>query len=159
MFHYSCCVLLRLRYLQAAPERFDEAKIVAREKFITTRTVTRRGRNTVLRLSVGVDRKIRRRVDLNSCGYRVRSQLTRAERIEWEYIVPAWVFGHQRQCWQNGGRKTVSVRTPVFRAMEADLHNLAPSVGEVNGIAVIFVAGSHAAPVHRATGSAPAGGF
>lgn len=28
----------------AVPERFDEAKIVAREKFITTRTVTRRGK-------------------------------------------------------------------------------------------------------------------
>ncbi|STZ18880.1 Endonuclease-1 precursor [Morganella morganii] len=73
------------------------------------------------------------RVDLNSCGYRVRSQLTRAERIEWEHIVPAWVFGHQRQCWQNGGRKNCVSEDPVFRAMEADLHNLAPSVGEVNG--------------------------
>ncbi|MBC8945429.1 MULTISPECIES: endonuclease [Xenorhabdus] len=73
------------------------------------------------------------RVDLASCHYQVRAQQTRAERIEWEHIVPAWVFGHQRQCWQNGGRKNCIENDPVFRAIESDMHNLAPSIGEVNG--------------------------
>lgn len=72
-------------------------------------------------------------VDLASCGYQVRKQQTRAQRIEWEHIVPAWVFGHQRQCWQKGGRKNCVSTDPVFGMMEADLHNLAPSIGEVNG--------------------------
>ncbi|VEB69285.1 Endonuclease-1 precursor [Providencia rustigianii] len=72
-------------------------------------------------------------VDLASCGYQVRKQQNRAERIEWEHIVPAWVFGHQRQCWQNGGRKNCVSSDPVFARMEADMHNLAPSIGEVNG--------------------------
>lgn len=73
------------------------------------------------------------RVDAESCGYETRKQQTRAERTEWEHIVPAWQFGHQRQCWQNGGRKNCIATDPVFRAMEADLYNLYPSVGEVNG--------------------------
>ena len=43
--------------------------------------------------------------DLASCGYQVRKQAKRANRIEWEHVMPAWQFGHQRQCWQQGGRK------------------------------------------------------
>ena len=70
--------------------------------------------------------------DLKACGYQVRKQKTRANRIEWEHIVPAWVFGHQRLCWQSGGRRNCQ-KDPVFRAMEADLFNLVPSIGEVNG--------------------------
>jgi len=72
------------------------------------------------------------RIDADSCGYETRAQQTRAERIEWEHIVPAWTLGHQRQCWQSGGRRNCIVDDPVFRAMEADLFNLYPSVGEVN---------------------------
>lgn len=71
--------------------------------------------------------------DLQSCGYQVRKQEKRAARIEWEHIVPAWQFGHQRLCWQNGGRKNCSSHDKGFRKMEADLHNLTPAVGEVNG--------------------------
>ena len=73
------------------------------------------------------------RIDLASCGYEVRRQQNRAERLEWEHIVPAYNFGRARQCWQNGGRRNCISSDPVFRAMEADLHNLTPSVGEVNG--------------------------
>src|SRR5690606_19617280 len=46
---------------------------------------------------------------------------------------PAWVIGHQRQCWKDGGRKACERSDPVFRKAEADLHNLVPVVGEVNG--------------------------
>jgi len=73
------------------------------------------------------------RIDAESCGYETRAQQNRADRIEWEHIVPAWIFGHQRQCWQNGGRKNCVAVDPIFRAMEANLFNLYPSVGEVNG--------------------------
>lgn len=71
--------------------------------------------------------------ELASCGYTVRKQQTRASRIEWEHVVPAWQFGHQLQCWQSGGRKNCSKNDPIFRKMEADLHNLTPAIGEVNG--------------------------
>lgn len=73
------------------------------------------------------------RIDLESCGYQVRSQQPRAERLEWEHVVPAWVFGHQLQCWQKGGRKNCKATDATFRQMEGDMHNLTPSIGEVNG--------------------------
>ena len=75
-----------------------------------------------------------------SCGYTPRVPVTRsgksnarATRIEWEHVMPAWVFGHQRQCWQEGGRKHCAKNDPEFKKMEADLHNLTPAVGELNG--------------------------
>lgn len=74
-----------------------------------------------------------KQVDLASCGYQPRKNPQRAARIEWEHVVPAWVIGHQRQCWQHGGRRNCSKSDPVFRRAEADLHNLVPAIGELNG--------------------------
>lgn len=73
------------------------------------------------------------RMDLASCGYVPRARPERAARLEWEHVVPASWFGQQRLCWQNGGRDNCQATDPVFSAMEADLHNLYPAVGEVNG--------------------------
>lgn len=73
------------------------------------------------------------KVDLNSCGYTPRKNANRASRIEWEHVVPAWVIGHQRQCWQNGGRANCAKNDSEFKKAEADLHNLVPAIGEVNG--------------------------
>ncbi len=73
------------------------------------------------------------RVDWSSCDYQPRKNANRARRVEWEHVVPAWWLGHQRQCWQNGGRKNCRKYDPVFRQAEADLHNLVPAIGEVNG--------------------------
>lgn len=70
--------------------------------------------------------------DLKSCGYQVRKSELRAERIEWEHVMPAWQFGHLRQCWQDGGRKSCA-KDDGYRQIETDLHNLQPSIGEVNG--------------------------
>jgi len=71
-------------------------------------------------------------MNLASCGYQVRKQAARASKLEWEHIVAAWTLGHQRQCWQNGGRKACAA-DPAFARAEGDLVNLVPSVGEVNG--------------------------
>ena len=68
-----------------------------------------------------------------SCGFHYRKNRNRSERIEWEHIVPAWHFGHQLQCWQNGGRMTCRQTNTKFRQMEADMHNLVPAIGEING--------------------------
>jgi deoxyribonuclease-1 len=70
---------------------------------------------------------------LATCGYTPRKDANRAKRIEWEHLVPAWVFGHQLQCWQQGGRKQCRDTNPAFRQMEADMHNLVPAIGEING--------------------------
>ena len=71
-------------------------------------------------------------VDLDSCGYKPRKNAKRASRIEAEHVMPAWEFGHQMKCWQQGGRKKCG-NVKQFDEMEGDLHNLFPSVGEVNG--------------------------
>ncbi|MCG8504294.1 MAG: endonuclease [Sphingomonadales bacterium] len=80
------------------------------------------------------------------CGYEVRKSETRGRRLEWEHIVPASRFGQRLACWQEGhpvcvtskgkpyrGRKCCAKVNEEFEHAEADLHNLAPSVGELNG--------------------------
>ena len=115
---------------QAAPGSFEKAKIELR------RTVYH-DRNDDGDLYCGCTwqwmGRSGGRVDLAACGYEVRADRNRAQRIEWEHVVPAWVLGHQRQCWQNGGRENCKSSDPVFRVMEADMHNLSPAIGEVNG--------------------------
>ncbi|MBK8453408.1 MAG: endonuclease [Thiofilum sp.] len=69
----------------------------------------------------------------NSCGFTPRKNPERAKRIEWEHVVPAWTFGHQLKCWQNGGRANCRNTNAKFRQMEADMHNLVPAIGEING--------------------------
>lgn len=71
--------------------------------------------------------------DWKSCGYQARKNPERAKRIEWEHVVPAWVFGHQLKCWQQGGRAHCRDTNAQFRQMEADMHNLVPAIGELNG--------------------------
>lgn len=71
--------------------------------------------------------------DHSECGYQARKQAKRAARIEWEHIMPAWEFGHQRQCWQEGGRKNCNKHDSQFKVMQGDMHNLVPTIGEVNG--------------------------
>jgi deoxyribonuclease-1 len=68
-----------------------------------------------------------------TCGFHYRKNKNRSERIEWEHIVPAWHFGHQLHCWQNGGRMTCRNTNSKFKQMEADMHNLVPAIGEING--------------------------
>ncbi len=111
----------------SAPRDFDEAKRLAErvysdhaEEFYCGCRITWRNGGKDL-------------VDFNSCGYRVRKDPTRAQRIEWEHVVPASWFGQPMACWRNGGRENCSRHDEAFQKIEADLHNLTPSVGEVNG--------------------------
>ena len=114
------------------PSTFSEAKVIAKQKIYLDQANSSMGelycgcKWTWVGKSGG-------RIDAESCGLKARKQENRAERTEWEHIVPAWTFGNQRQCWKNGGRKHCVDDDSVFRAMEADLFNLYPSVGEVNG--------------------------
>jgi deoxyribonuclease I len=87
------------------------------------------------------------RVDLAACGYVPARDAARAERIEWEHAVPAAAFGHSFPEWREGhprcvdhkgkkfhGRKCARIASAEFARIEADLHNLFPVVGEVNGL-------------------------
>lgn len=117
--------------LASAPTTFEQAKVELRQKVYYDRNTSEAGD-----LYCGCNWKwVGRsggRVDFASCGYEVRAQENRAQRIEWEHVLPAYAFGSQRQCWQNGGRKNCVDTDAVFREMEADMHNLDVSVGEVN---------------------------
>lgn len=71
-------------------------------------------------------------INLAKCGYKVRKDENRANRIEWEHVMPAHNFGKQLRCWKEGGRKNCG-GIAQFDVMEGDMHNLQPSIGEVNG--------------------------
>lgn len=77
--------------------------------------------------------------DLKSCGYEIRNQrnYNRATRIEAEHIVPAAHIGYQNKCMiENKSRKDkrnyCEKNDPNFMKAYVDLHNLVPSIGEVN---------------------------
>lgn len=79
-------------------------------------------------------------IDRSSCGYEPRIPITkkgkdntRARRIEWEHVMPAENFGKHLPCWKEGGRKNCSKVSLEFRKMEADMMNLVPAIGELNG--------------------------
>lgn len=115
----------------AAPATFEQAKIELRQKVYHDRNKSDFG-DLYCGCHWSWMGRSGGRVDFSSCGYEVRSQPNRAQRIEWEHVLPAHSLGSQRQCWQNGGRKNCIATDPVFREMEADMHNLSVSVGETN---------------------------
>ena len=116
----ACC--LALPAIAAPPRTFSEAKKIAWQLYA----------QQSVEFYCGC-RYSGNRVDLKSCGYQPRKNPQRAARIEWEHLVPAWVIGHQRRCWQQGGRKHCARSDETFRRAEADLFNLVPSIGELNG--------------------------
>ena len=86
-------------------------------------------------------------IDFSSCGFKSFRDEHRAKRIEWEHVVPASDFGRSFVAWREGdsrcrdrggktfkGRKCARLVSPEFNRMEADLYNLVPAIGEVNGL-------------------------
>jgi deoxyribonuclease-1 len=87
-------------------------------------------------------------IDLASCGYKPKKDdAKRAKRLEWEHVVPAHAFGQAFKEWRDGhpecvdsqgkpfqGRNCARKMVKFFRFMEADLYNLQPAIGEVNGL-------------------------
>jgi deoxyribonuclease-1 len=71
-------------------------------------------------------------LDPELCGYQLRAQPIRAKRTEWEHVLPASAFGQTLQCWHDGGRENCNRTDAVFNAMEADMHNIVPALGEIN---------------------------
>ncbi len=119
------------------PETFSTAKKIARDQVYGDRPITfycgcyymARGR------SGGV-------IDPSDCGYSARKNQARAGRLEWEHVVPASRIAGHRKCWKTGnskcsrkGRKCCEKKgiDDWARLAINDLHNLTPSVGEVNG--------------------------
>lgn len=73
-------------------------------------------------------------VDHQACGYvPPQSHSSRANRVEWEHVVPASLMpARQFDCWVLGNRETCEREDPRAQALMFDLHNLAPAIGQVN---------------------------
>lgn len=83
-------------------------------------------------------------IQAGECGYKPRKNKARGKQLEWEHVMPAYFFGHNRTCWRSGNAQCERNGTPykgraccakvdnTFRKIEADLHNLVPAVGELN---------------------------
>ena len=84
--------------------------------------------------------------NLSSCGYIPKKNNKRANRIEWEHVVPAHAFGKSFSEWRDGhpkcvtkkgkkfkGRKCAEKMNKEYKRMQADMYNLYPAIGEVNG--------------------------
>ena len=110
----------------AAPQDFNAAKKVAQKIYADESQTFYCG--CPLRWVGG-----KGQADLAACGYEVRKNGPRANRIEWEHVMPAEQFGNSLACWQQGGREQCGDDDQRFKAMEADLFNLKPAIGEVNG--------------------------
>lgn len=87
-------------------------------------------------------------VNKASCNYTPRkAKNKRSNYIEWEHIVPAHAFGHALTCWNTGndrcyskktdknykGRRCCNKVSKEFKLMQADMYNLVPAIGELNG--------------------------
>jgi deoxyribonuclease-1 len=84
-------------------------------------------------------------IDLKSCNYQAHNDAKRALRLEWEHVVPAEAFGQSFIEWREGSRQCIrkgkkykgrkcAQNNPEFARIEADLYNLWPEVGELNGL-------------------------
>jgi deoxyribonuclease-1 len=86
-------------------------------------------------------------IKTKNCGVNLKKFKNRKKRLEWEHVVPAHAFGQSFKEWRNAkvlcrrkgkkalsGRKCAAKHSELFRAMEANLHNLVPTVGSVNAL-------------------------
>lgn len=94
----------------------------------------------------------KKQVSHSASGYRPATQdSARESRIEWEHVVPAYKFGITFPYWGEYGadphpdcydkkgeplknRDCTEKNSELFRLMQADLHNLRPAIGSVNGL-------------------------
>ena len=94
-----------------------------------------------------------KQIDHDSCNYspRIKSN-KRSQQLEFEHVVTAHALGKNLQCWKKPicskkdgrkykGRKCCSKVSDEFQQMQSDMHNLFPTVGEVNGDRSNFVFG------------------
>ena len=86
------------------------------------------------------------KVDIKGCGFSSAYDSSRADRIEWEHVVPISLFGKSFKAWrghkdckrENGkvykGRQCLRKVSEKFKEIEGDLYNLVPVIGELNNL-------------------------
>lgn len=116
------------------PTHFGEAKRLAKRIYADHR----------LTFYCGCRYDKHNQINLRSCGYQVQGNAKRAHRLEWEHIMPVSLWGKDFPCWKNAvcckgkscykGRRCCQEIDKNFSKIEADLHNLVPEIGELNGL-------------------------
>jgi deoxyribonuclease-1 len=125
-FVFSVALFVLSAVANAAPANFDSAKTIASRIYAPEKQEFYCGCAIRWQAGKGIP-------DLKGCGYQIRKNGPRANRIEWEHVMPAQQFGSPLACWKKGGREQCGKTDVVFKQMEADLFNLKPAIGEVNG--------------------------
>lgn len=86
------------------------------------------------------------KIDPDGCDYQPKKVVTRSYRVEWEHLVPASRLGakfvrekQSPRCVDSHGkryrgRKCLEKVSPEFNHMEADMYNLRPAAGGLNGL-------------------------
>lgn len=80
-------------------------------------------------------------------GFVTTKHQSRANKLEWEHVVPAENFGRSFTAWREGhpqcvdskdksfkGRKCAEKVVREYRLMQADMYNLFPAIGAVNAM-------------------------
>lgn len=76
------------------------------------------------------------------CDYQAVKNKQRASRLEWEHVVPRKRMGENMTCWNEAicktrrgqrykGKRCCSKINPLYQAMEADLYNIVPVIGDL----------------------------
>lgn len=118
-------------------QSFSQAKKILEREIYADHRVT---------LYCGAKFDERKRVELPA-GFMTPKHAARAERVEWEHVVPAENFGRAFSEWREGapacvdsrgraykGRRCAEKASAEFRRMESDLYNLYPAIGAVNAM-------------------------
>ncbi len=143
---FNVIILLFFSFLYSYPS-FSELGNISIESFTKSKKILNKIHSenpiTIYCQCKYIDKK----PDWDSCGFKPKKDKKRASRIEWEHILPASHFGVNFDTWSKGhpkcinkegkaykGRKCTEKIYNKYRKMQADMYNLQPSIGEVNGL-------------------------
>lgn len=80
-------------------------------------------------------------------GFNTTKHVKRAQKVEWEHVVPAENFGRNFVAWREGDQQCVNSKGKTFkgrrcaekvnqqyRLLQSDMYNLYPAIGAVNAM-------------------------
>ncbi len=129
----TLAIVLTALPVVAAPDNFSEAKRLLRQHVYQDQNRSEAG-DFYCGCKWQWVGKSGGKMELSGCGLQTNKHVDRSARLEWEHVLPISAVGQQRQCWRSGGRDNCQRTDPVFNMMEADMHNLVPSVGSLNAL-------------------------
>ena len=133
----SAALLLPFIVIAEPTDSFSKAKKLMMEKVYFDHRET---------LYCGATFDEKKRITLPA-GFHTAKHVKRAQRVEWEHVVPAENFGRTFSEWREGhpkcvdsigkafkGRNCASKVNKEYRYMQSDLYNLYPAIGTVNAM-------------------------